>query len=110
MTVPINHAQVYRQVLREVSRTSNTPRATRDKTVASSLRAIIAKQRQDAKDRQLFNHDIQNVVTFLRAKREHKILMDRYNPLFDLTAQERIHATARRVGLDMPVPHKPEDT
>ena len=30
-------------------------------------------------------------------------LLDRYNPLVDLTAEERIEATARRVGLNMPV-------
>ena len=29
-------------------------------------------------------------------------LLDRYNPLVDLTAEERIEATARRVGLNMP--------
>ena len=33
--------------------------------------------------------------------------MDRYNPLVDLTAEERIEATARRVGLNMHV--TPED-
>ena len=30
-------------------------------------------------------------------------LLDRYNPVVDLTAEERIEATARRVGLNMPV-------
>lgn len=30
-------------------------------------------------------------------------LLERYNPLVDLTAEERIEATARRVGLNMPV-------
>jgi hypothetical protein len=30
-------------------------------------------------------------------------LMDRYNPLVDLTSEERIEATARRVGLNMPI-------
>ena len=29
-------------------------------------------------------------------------LLERYNPLIDLTGEERIEATARRVGLDMP--------
>jgi len=29
-------------------------------------------------------------------------LLERYNPLIDLTAEERIEATARRVGLNMP--------
>jgi ATP synthase assembly factor FMC1, mitochondrial len=33
----------------------------------------------------------------------YQALLDRYNPLHDLTAEERIRATARRVGLDMPV-------
>jgi Complex1_LYR-like len=32
-----------------------------------------------------------------------KTLLDRYNPIIDLTAEERIEATARRVGLNMPI-------
>lgn len=31
-----------------------------------------------------------------------KDLLERYNPLIDLTAEERIEATAKRVGLNMP--------
>ena len=31
------------------------------------------------------------------------MLLERYNPLVDLTSEERIEATARRVGLNMPV-------
>jgi ATP synthase assembly factor FMC1 len=37
-----------------------------------------------------------------------KTLLDRYNPLFDLTAEERIEATAHRVGLNMPITHQDE--
>jgi ATP synthase assembly factor FMC1, mitochondrial len=33
-------------------------------------------------------------------------LLDRYNPLHDLTAEEHIKATARRVGLNMPIERK----
>lgn len=29
-------------------------------------------------------------------------MIERYNPLVDLTGEERIEATARRVGLNMP--------
>lgn len=36
-------------------------------------------------------------------------LLDRYNPLFDLTGEERIEATARRVGLNMPKLAKDDD-
>ncbi|KZP32868.1 hypothetical protein FIBSPDRAFT_1036497 [Athelia psychrophila] len=109
MASAINHVKAYRSVLREVSKSSKAPHATRDKTVTSSLRAIIAKQRTEEKEIELFNHDIQNVATFLRAQREHKILSDRYNPLVDLTAHERIVATTRRVGLDMPKLYDPNN-
>ena len=30
-------------------------------------------------------------------------LLERYNPLFNLTAEEHIKATANRVGLNMPI-------
>ncbi|KAN0124537.1 hypothetical protein V8E52_002186, partial [Russula decolorans] len=50
-----------------------------------------------------FDHKTQNVITFLRSQRMYKTLLDRYNPLVDLTAEERIEATAHRVGLNMPV-------
>ena len=68
-----------------------------------------------------FDHDMQNALTFLHSQRMHKVrltthhistppqaiyfqeLLERYNPLHDLTAEERIKATARRVGLDMPI-------
>jgi len=62
---------------------------------------------------------MQNVLTFMQSQREYKVivlvtckilqstdlyqaLLERYNPLIDLTAEERIEATARRVGLNMP--------
>ncbi|KAF7968627.1 hypothetical protein HWV62_29793 [Athelia sp. TMB] len=102
MASAINYVHAYRSVLREVTKSSKVAQAARDKSITSSLRTIIAKQRADPKEIELFNHDIQNVVTFMRAQREHKKLIDRYNPLFDLTAEERIVATTRRVGLNMP--------
>lgn len=35
-------------------------------------------------------------------------LLKRYNPLHDMTEEERVHATARRVGLDTPIEFKNE--
>ncbi|KAH0840001.1 hypothetical protein J3R83DRAFT_962 [Lanmaoa asiatica] len=35
-------------------------------------------------------------------------LLERYNPLVELTGEERIEATARRVGLNMPVEARDE--
>lgn len=38
----------------------------------------------------------------LQSTDSYQALLERYNPLIDLTAKERIEATARRVGLNMP--------
>ncbi|VDC06900.1 unnamed protein product [Peniophora sp. CBMAI 1063] len=89
----------YRAIVREVSKASIFPRAGRNKEIAASFRAVAAKRTtQECADWHLTN-----ALTFMRAQRTHKELLDRYNPLVDLTAEERIEATARRVGLNMPI-------
>ncbi|EJT52022.1 hypothetical protein A1Q2_03209 [Trichosporon asahii var. asahii CBS 8904] len=45
---------------------------------------------------------------FLKAKRIHHELVKRYNPTHDMTQEERVAATARRVGLDKPEEFKGE--
>jgi hypothetical protein len=34
-------------------------------------------------------------------------LLKRYNPIADMSEEEKIHATARRVGMDTPLEYKP---
>ena len=80
-----------------------------------NFRAVLESTKSDD-----FDDVTQNAITFLRSQRMHKVshvlvvlsdtsltfaktLLDRYNPVVDLTAEERIEATARRVGLNMPV-------
>ncbi|GJE84596.1 LYR motif-containing protein [Phanerochaete sordida] len=91
--------QAYRRVVREINRAAIAPRATRNPVVASSFRKLYEQNR----DNESFAHDMQNALTFMHSQRMHKVLLDRYNPLHDLSPEERIKATARRVGLDMPV-------
>ncbi|WFD02529.1 hypothetical protein MOBT1_001213 [Malassezia obtusa] len=43
-----------------------------------------------------------NLELFLRSKRVHNALMEQYNPLYGMSEQDRIKATARTVGLDVP--------
>ncbi|KAI0347305.1 hypothetical protein BDW22DRAFT_1387429 [Trametopsis cervina] len=93
---------VYRSVVREINRSATSPRVTRNAVVTANFRALFEKQRS-GEDKERFDHDIQNAITFMRSQRTHKELLDRYNPLHDLTSEERIRATARRVGLDMPL-------
>ncbi|KAF8897479.1 hypothetical protein BD779DRAFT_1667453 [Infundibulicybe gibba] len=103
----MNHVHTYRSILRELTKATVKGRQV-NRTLVSSFRSLVERHRDSGNARIL--HDVQDALLFLKSQREHKILIDRYNPLFDLTAEERIHATARRVGLDMPVTHKPEQS
>ncbi|GLB33743.1 putative complex1_LYR-like protein [Lyophyllum shimeji] len=95
----------YRGILRELRKSAVTPRKS-NKTLVSNFRSIAAQYQKSGDP--VILQDMRNALLFLRSQREHKLLLERYNPLVDLTAQERIKATARRVGLDMPSVHKPE--
>ncbi|KAF8913844.1 YwlC protein [Gymnopilus junonius] len=92
-------ATLYRRLLRELRQSLNLERKVNREIMARfrSIAETVGKEGQ-VNARQ----DIENAVLFFRSQREHKQLLERYNPLFDLTAEERIKATARRVGLDMP--------
>lgn len=48
-----------------------------------------------------------NVELFLRSKRKHYALMEKYNPLYGMSDKDRIRATARTVGLQVPTKEKP---
>ncbi|KAJ3851642.1 hypothetical protein EV368DRAFT_42670 [Lentinula lateritia] len=98
------HTQVYRGLLRELKRSSLPPHKI-NPALSSNFRRLAEQARRS--DPVL--EDLRNALIFLASQREHRVLLDRYNPLVDLTAEERIHATARRVGLDMPITHQPEN-
>ncbi|KAJ8508404.1 hypothetical protein ONZ45_g9318 [Pleurotus djamor] len=97
----------YRAVLRELSKSSITPGKV-NPALKSSFRVIFEKYRT-TKDTRALDRDIENATMFMKSRREHKRLLDRYNPLIDLTEEERIEATARRVGLNMPATPKAEE-
>lgn len=43
-----------------------------------------------------------NLDTYVHSKQTHEELLERYNPTHSMSASERVAATARRVGLDVP--------
>lgn len=93
------HARLYRHVIREVAKASIVPRAQRSKEISANIRALFDQSCRS----ETFQHDIENTLTFMRSQREYKVLLERYNPFVDSTSEERIEATAKRVGLNMPV-------
>ncbi|KAJ8086542.1 hypothetical protein AAF712_002043 [Marasmius tenuissimus] len=89
-------AQLYRGVLRELRKSALQPGRVSPR-LSSAFRALVTQSRSESTVQ-----DLQNSVLFLKSQREYQTLLERYNPLIDLTDEERIEATARRVGLNMP--------
>ena len=95
-------------------------RASRNPNIFKHYRTIFERSCRES-DVETFERNIGNLVTLLRSQRMHKVrnhillsrpfadgcycklLLERYNPLHDLSTEERVKATARRVGLDMPI-------
>jgi len=94
-------ARLYRYFLREIAKSSLVPRPQRNKVLAGHYRALF-EQHQGGPSATALSREVENAAAFLRHQRKYKELLERYNPLIDLTAEERIEATARRVGLNMP--------
>jgi len=92
----------YRSIVREVSKSSPVPRPNRNPEILKAYRNIFETSCK-TKDEQSFEYSMRNLVLLLRSARTHQALLERYNPLHDLSTQDRVKATARRVGLDMPV-------
>ncbi|KAF8639666.1 hypothetical protein AX17_000930 [Amanita inopinata Kibby_2008] len=99
------HAQLYRGILNELKKSAVNP-SKKNRQVITHVRSVAEKCRQSANVHGL--KDLENALLFLHSQREHKALLHRYNPSYDYTSEERIKATANRVGLDMPVMAKAE--
>ncbi|KAM4063074.1 hypothetical protein HRG_010364 [Hirsutella rhossiliensis] len=51
--------------------------------------------------------EAEQLVTYLRSQRQYVTLLERYNPGMDMDEEERVRLSARRVGMEMPVLHRP---
>ncbi|WVO13636.1 hypothetical protein L204_101257 [Cryptococcus depauperatus] len=89
---------LYRSVLRELRLSSHTLRATRNPSVQNHIRALI----DTSSNPKTLSRALLETRDFLRANRIHADLLKRYNPVHGMTQQEKVAATARRVGLNAP--------
>ncbi|GAA5874437.1 hypothetical protein JCM3774_005719 [Rhodotorula dairenensis] len=102
--------QLYRSTLRQFVKNSIHPRSGRSPSIPQHLRVLFESGRtiqQGSTEATRFARDVENLVLFLRSRRIHKELVDRYNPTHDMTQDERIKATANRVGLNTPHEYDP---
>ncbi|ESK97630.1 ras guanyl-nucleotide exchange factor [Moniliophthora roreri MCA 2997] len=94
--------QAYRSILRELKKAS-VQNGKISRALSFHFRALASQANTESKVQEL-----QDCALFLHSQREYNVLLQRYNPLVDYTAEERIEATARRVGLNMPKTHTAE--
>ncbi|EJT47070.1 hypothetical protein A1Q1_04190 [Trichosporon asahii var. asahii CBS 2479] len=100
---PTTH--LYRALLRELRLGSPKKRAERNPLIGQQLRAMVDEAIQRPHPQNI-DRAILEARDFLRSARIHAELLQRYNPTLGMSEEERIHATARRVGLDTPIEYK----
>ncbi|KKA29204.1 hypothetical protein TD95_000950 [Thielaviopsis punctulata] len=106
MASPASLRSLYRSLLRELP-----PRpllATPPTPVHRMIRARISAPEAAAgagastPPAQVSAAEAQQLVAYLRAQREYVTLIERYNPGMNMSTEERVRLTARKVGMDLP--------
>lgn len=69
--------------------------------VSSEESTSLAEQTKKPAQRRL--EEAEQYLHYLIAQRTYTTLLERYNPGMNMTEEERVRLTARRVGMDLPV-------
>jgi ATP synthase assembly factor FMC1 len=107
---PANLRALYRSLLRELPPRPilASPRTPIHNRIRSSF-AETSNSNSSASSPHDAEHQAQlahQAVTYLRAQRMYVTLVERYNPGMEMSQDERIRLTARRVGMDLPAAKK----
>jgi ATP synthase assembly factor FMC1, mitochondrial len=100
------HARaLYRSILRELP--PRTP-VTAPSQIRSSIRKHFAEAHANpsAEYGLARRQEAEQFVQYLKAQRTYDFLLERYNPGMSMNEEERVRLTARRVGMEMPVEWK----
>ncbi|KAG7529140.1 hypothetical protein FFLO_05781 [Filobasidium floriforme] len=103
MSASVSLVRSYRSALREINKSAIQPRGRRNQAVLGMLRSVYEEKRSagSGEDKQ-FTRDLNELTQFVKAGRLHTELLIRYNPLQGLSTEDRVTATAKRVGLSSP--------
>lgn len=103
MAVPATQARsLYRRFLRELP--SRTPSILANPSpLQKHVRADFVSESTASPQRRL--QEAEQHVQYLKAQRMYTTLLERYNPGMDMSDEERVRLSARRVGMNLPVEH-----
>lgn len=101
MSSPITQTRaLYRSLLRELP---PLPTRTATSPLRASIRSHIASHTPPTPSAATArNHEIEQLVQYLKAQRMYVTLLERYNPGANMDEEERVRLSARRVGMEMP--------
>ncbi|KAI9807019.1 MAG: hypothetical protein M1825_005736 [Sarcosagium campestre] len=92
---------LYRSFLRELPiRPLSAPSPLRQRLRSSFADGATTTTASAPQSRRL--EEAQQMLTYVRAQRSYISLLERYNPGMTMGEEERLEATARRVGMQMP--------
>jgi ATP synthase assembly factor FMC1 len=104
---------LYRSLLRELPpRTSPTPSplATHLRSTFASTTSPTATSPSTTSEKPLLHkvQEAEQLAMYLKAQRTYVTLVERYNPGADMSDEERVRLSARRVGMNLPVDYVKE--
>jgi ATP synthase assembly factor FMC1, mitochondrial len=105
MAVPSTQARsLYRRFLREMPARSPSL-LSNPSPMQKHIRADIAQQPTSSQTQpaQRRLEEAEQFVQYLKAQRMYTTLLERYNPGMNMAEEDRVKATGRRVGMEMPV-------
>lgn len=108
MALPSNQARsIYRRFLRELPSRSPSLLAN-PSPMQKHIRTDIASspdtdQSPPSKTPERLREEAEQFVQYLKAQRMYTTLLERYNPGMNMAEEDRVKATGRRVGMEMPV-------
>lgn len=100
---------IYRRILRELPARSPSllanpsPMQKHIRADFSSDSPTQSLQHQASKPLERRLHEAEQYVKYLAGQRMYTTLVERYNPGMDMSDEERVRLSARRVGMNLPV-------
>ncbi|ODH39458.1 hypothetical protein ACO22_01915 [Paracoccidioides brasiliensis] len=101
--LPIQARSIYRSILREFPQrplSSPSPLKTR---IRSQVALEPSQNGSKSQIAQAQLDEAEQFIQYLRAQRTYVTLLERYNPGADMSEEERVRLTARKVGMELPI-------
>lgn len=95
---------LYRRVLRELpSRPNNHSILSSPSPLQRHIRTSFSSLAADSESDSTRIDQAEQFIQYIKAQRMYLTLVERYNPGSNMSTEERVRLTARKVGMDLPV-------